>query len=129
MDRPRLIRGLRIAWSVVWGILCVLLIVLWMRSYWWVTNIQGPPVAAQTFQCAFLEGRILLQSYRLITQADRDEWISDFSHFSWTDTRFHDNSRDPPAPSFKFSVNEFKPGQLFVIFPYWFAILLFGVVA
>jgi hypothetical protein len=26
MDRPRLIRGLRIAWSVGWGILCVLLI-------------------------------------------------------------------------------------------------------
>jgi hypothetical protein len=34
MDRPRLIRGLRIAWSVAWGILCVLLIVLWVRSYW-----------------------------------------------------------------------------------------------
>ena len=25
MNRPRLIRGLRIAWSVWWGILCVLL--------------------------------------------------------------------------------------------------------
>src|SRR5262245_40774927 len=35
MDRPRLIRGLRIAWSVWWGILCVLLVVLWVRSYWW----------------------------------------------------------------------------------------------
>jgi hypothetical protein len=32
MDRPRLIRGLRIVWSVWWGILCVLLIVLWVRS-------------------------------------------------------------------------------------------------
>jgi hypothetical protein len=35
MDRPRLIRGLRIAWGAVFGILCVLLIVLWVRSYWW----------------------------------------------------------------------------------------------
>src|SRR5262245_56059937 len=34
MTRPRLIRGLRIAWSVWWGILCVLLVVLWVRSYW-----------------------------------------------------------------------------------------------
>ena len=33
MNRPRLIRGLRIAWSVWWGIVCVLLIVLWVRSY------------------------------------------------------------------------------------------------
>ena len=28
-------RKLRIAWSVGCGILCVLLIVLWVRSYWW----------------------------------------------------------------------------------------------
>ena len=28
-------RKLRIAWSVTWGIACVLLIVLWVRSYWW----------------------------------------------------------------------------------------------
>ena len=28
-------RKLRIAWSVVCGIACVLLIVLWVRSYWW----------------------------------------------------------------------------------------------
>lgn len=34
MDRPRRIRGLRVAWSVWWGILCVLLVVLWVRSYW-----------------------------------------------------------------------------------------------
>jgi hypothetical protein len=27
-------RKLRIAWSVAWGILCLLLIVFWVRSYW-----------------------------------------------------------------------------------------------
>lgn len=35
MTRPRLIRGLRIAWSVWWAILCLLLLVVWVRSYWW----------------------------------------------------------------------------------------------
>jgi hypothetical protein len=30
---------LRIAWSVVWGIACVLLLVLWVRSYWQVEHI------------------------------------------------------------------------------------------
>jgi hypothetical protein len=34
MDGPRLTRGLRIAMSAVCGILCVLLIVLWVRSCW-----------------------------------------------------------------------------------------------
>jgi hypothetical protein len=33
MDRPRLIRGLRIAVTAVCGVLCVLLIGLWVRSY------------------------------------------------------------------------------------------------
>jgi hypothetical protein len=28
-------RKLRIAWSVGWGVVAVLLIVLWIRSYWW----------------------------------------------------------------------------------------------
>jgi hypothetical protein len=34
MDRPRLIRGLRIARMVGCGVMCVLLIALWVRSYW-----------------------------------------------------------------------------------------------
>jgi len=28
-------RKLRIAWSVAWGVACLLLVVLWVRSYWW----------------------------------------------------------------------------------------------
>src|SRR3954451_7738148 len=28
-------RKLRIAWSVFWGVAAVLLIALWVRSYWW----------------------------------------------------------------------------------------------
>ena len=33
MNRPRLIRGLRITWAVTCAIACVLLTVLWVRSY------------------------------------------------------------------------------------------------
>ena len=33
MERAKIVRGLRIAWSVVFGILCVLLIAFWVRSY------------------------------------------------------------------------------------------------
>jgi hypothetical protein len=35
-------RKLRIAWSVAWGILCLLLIVLWVRSNWWVEQAFIP---------------------------------------------------------------------------------------
>jgi hypothetical protein len=33
-------RKLQIAWSVVWGLAAVLLIALWVRSYWWWDEIQ-----------------------------------------------------------------------------------------
>ena len=40
-------RKLRIAWSVAWGLLAVILIALWVRSYWWMdvrlTDIFRPP--------------------------------------------------------------------------------------
>jgi hypothetical protein len=34
MNRPRLFKYLRIAFSATCGIACVLLVVLWVRSYW-----------------------------------------------------------------------------------------------
>jgi hypothetical protein len=34
-------RKLRIAWSVGWGVVAVLLCVLWVRSYWWQDVITG----------------------------------------------------------------------------------------
>jgi hypothetical protein len=34
MNRPRLSRALKITWTAFWGIACVLMICLWVRSYW-----------------------------------------------------------------------------------------------
>jgi hypothetical protein len=37
------LRKLRIAWSVFWGLACVLLVVLWVRSYkYYVITYNGP---------------------------------------------------------------------------------------
>jgi hypothetical protein len=47
MDRPRLIRGLRIAVSSVCGIVCLLLVVLWVRSYWREDFITAPGDGSQ----------------------------------------------------------------------------------
>jgi hypothetical protein len=78
MHRPRLIRGLRIAWSAVCGILCVLLIVLWVRSYS-KKDICGLTFANQK-RCNYcaMQGRIFLIVFDYETSAwaigKRREW-------------------------------------------------------
>jgi hypothetical protein len=52
MDRPRIFPGLRIAWTAAFGILCVLLIALWVRSYDRLDNVTwvyDPPHAVRIF--------------------------------------------------------------------------------
>src|SRR6476660_5357855 len=46
--QPLRFRTLRIAWSVFWGLACVLLIVLWVRSYWWTEIFELPLTAKLT---------------------------------------------------------------------------------
>jgi hypothetical protein len=53
-------RKLRIAWSVGWAVVAVLLIVLWLRSYWWA-DICGVTFAhEQRWNFASENGRIFL---------------------------------------------------------------------
>src|SRR5262245_51891917 len=45
-------RKLRIAWSVAWGLLAVLLCVLWVRSYWWYDQLTfGRPTLVESTCC------------------------------------------------------------------------------
>src|SRR3954470_12360641 len=58
---PLRFRKLRIAWSVFWGLACVLLIVLWVRSYGWEDDlvwVQGS--APNVFAVQSMNGRIEL---------------------------------------------------------------------
>jgi hypothetical protein len=51
-------RKLRIAWSVVWGLLAVLLIVLWVRSYWWSDTAFGPLSKSRAVLLSSRHGRL-----------------------------------------------------------------------
>src|SRR5262245_26932319 len=52
-------RKLRIAWSIFCGIACVLLIVLWVRSYTWWDEFYTPTSMAR-YHSPFLDSRILI---------------------------------------------------------------------
>jgi hypothetical protein len=46
---PLRFRKLRIAFSAVCGVFCLLLIALWVRSYWWADSFQYAGVTSTSF--------------------------------------------------------------------------------
>jgi hypothetical protein len=66
MNRPRLIRGLRIAWSMWWGIVCVLLVVLWVHSYVSLDSISFYR-GREAIQFASRNGRVFVFPFTLST--------------------------------------------------------------
>src|SRR6478609_7250090 len=62
-------RKLRIAWSVAWGLACVLLIVLWVRSYWWCDTYSLHQMGNVQLSTNSLRGEIVLN-----WNADRYGW-------------------------------------------------------
>ena len=51
-------RNLRIAFSVTCLIACVLLIALWVRSYWWVDAVAVPISSSDNLGCWSVEGTV-----------------------------------------------------------------------
>ena len=56
-------RKLRIAWSTVWGVLAVLLCVLWVRSYWWWDNFSVAYSGTRCLFAALYRGTVVLHPY------------------------------------------------------------------
>jgi hypothetical protein len=52
-------RKLRIAFSAMCGVICLLLIVLWVRSYWW-NEVFAFPAGGKRYHAQSLCGRIVL---------------------------------------------------------------------
>jgi hypothetical protein len=59
-------RKLRIAWSVSWGIVALLLCVLWVRSYWWFDNLNLSRAESKVIQ-SFRGGIALVCNARAST--------------------------------------------------------------
>jgi hypothetical protein len=74
MKRPRLVRALRIAFSAGCGIVAVLLVVLWVRSYWWAEAIDSS-----------LFGRhVVTQSYKgVVTIVTSKSDVVPLKHYRW----------------------------------------------
>src|SRR5215207_1862396 len=76
-------RKLRIAWSVAYSMACVLLIVLWVRSYWkldiWVWNNNSTPTIVRTDTGLITFSQSNFQSMR----SRHDAWVHIVENASW----------------------------------------------
>jgi hypothetical protein len=108
-------KKLRIGWSIVFGVMCVLLIALWVRSYWWQDIFQlgnGRALASSLGSlqtCAVSVGAAL-----------EPRWILTTSQQLW-----------PGSSKYSFLGIGYSPGPFWpgVIIPDWLPILLFAVLA
>jgi hypothetical protein len=103
MDRSRVIRGLRIAWMVGWGILCVLLVASWVLSYWWQDCVTFNYSSSRCLRVFSVQGKIAIQG--------RD--------FAWSDRwlNFHESRSARLQTSTGFTA------------PYWCCVLLSAMLA
>ena len=111
---PRYRRVLRVTWTVGWGFLAVLLVVLWVRSYW---RMDGCSYGWAT------ESLIASSQNGVITMTRLYEpngtWISSQAVL------------DPPGLRDHFGVGwfDYRPTNIAAICPHWLFILLFAVAA
>jgi hypothetical protein len=104
---PKPLRYLRIAWSVMWAILCLLLVALWVRSYW-----------RHDFICFYGRTNIGIESQ----QGNLLPFVQQFggAEGKW---KFNSTPSDPASPTFRhpaFTWNNQLPSYFFTAIPHWF---------
>ena len=136
LSRPTLRTLPRIVWSVVWGLLAVLLCLLWVRSYWWQDtlhlNYAGRDTpnysGTKTVNLTSAQGRIAVSNLPMRWApriATNHSAISDtFQPFDYTD----DFGNTPSATWFRV-MRWSKPKHTSVEFPNWSLAFCFSALA
>jgi hypothetical protein len=131
LNRPRWLtspamkyRKLRIAWSVGCGIICLLLIALWVRSYWWVDGFSAPLTSKYYFGAASSPGCIGFAFHPVWKSSDRD-W-----HFDSVPTeRWLENVRHDRLPNISRVWGTFDFQRYSYIAPDWFVLIVLATLA
>ena len=122
-------RKLRIAWSVGCGIACVLLIVLWVRSYWWVDSVSKRVSATTWITGWSLEGGILWMLESNPNDSRPAGWNIDKARIEEFNNMMDGNPYYQPHPFGSPLLRRFafdsKKGEI----PYWFSASLVASLA
>jgi hypothetical protein len=119
---PMKYRKLRIAWSVGWGIVAVVLCVLWMRSYTWGDNLMIPVSQSSAFRFSSGNG-ILLMKLDERPKKSTGWHYGRISMIQMQQLRTWFIERGGPAPIVN-TVNRWGINGHTVRAPHWFFVLL-----
>jgi len=118
-------RKLRIAWSVVWGLVAVLLIVLWVRSYWWADFLFYRATGSHGVASASSRGKV---NFGIVEFADSDEageWIGSSRLYIYSVSTPPQLSKS----SWGIGTDNGPPREWALLMPHWFPVLILGIVA
>jgi len=110
------LRKLRIAWSVAWGIACLLMIALWVRSYWWMDGATWQFSQAHSITSVSLHGRMTV---RMVKETNTSVFVSG-----------SDAASNDPGLLWQDSWHYIRnPVYQLVLFPHWFLAGIFAAFA
>src|SRR5262249_23736797 len=118
-NTPMRFRKLRIAWSVAWGIAAALLIVLWVRSYWWADTIKFPTI--NSLLASSVPGRIRIN---VLDKKTNLGWPT-----GWVQVSKPVRPSPRPfqlGPAWNFQTNS---RDVYLSVPHWFSVLLLAIFA
>jgi hypothetical protein len=113
-------RKLRIAFSATCLIACVLLVALWVRSYWWHDRAWWAPSSSRLFTLISWQGRI---SFFHGTH-ERSEAGYYPSGRGWAALSYKDIRPEHGTPHWSYSSDT---DWIFVLFPHWLPLPFFVV--
>lgn len=140
MTRPRVILGLRIAWTAWWAIVCVLLIVLWMRSFLTIDSLSvripsNGAVGITSVQGRYTIGKLsesmVVASIGTYGSAPMQSWQTQSQPIDKRLAKRIPEMFDLPSfPGFRIrQYTSTPPGIFTLVLPHWFTVLLCVTVA
>jgi hypothetical protein len=116
-------RGPRIAFSVACGIMCLLLIALWVRSYWWADTFSFPVTGKHVLGVGSAQGGMSLIKSEYVPGYYKSGWLLEKS--STAEPTIAKLYRPSNRPGFYgvFGLGVIVSAPFFVIcLPYWFLV-------
>lgn len=116
MDRHRIFRAARFVVSVAFGILCLLLVALWVRSFWWVNSVSSMTRELNIDSC---RGELIVS--RNIAAPSSGDW-------GMVDKPVNVNDQSYRMTTLGFFYRRVGY-QFWLVIPYWFPVLIPAVLA